>query len=186
MRRMPAVLAGMVVTLAMIVWAAPVSAGNGAQVFSSGTGGWGSGSGRTDGTGRECLGFQPSDDLGLTFVSHVGAKLTVTSSGNAQVAFHADESYAFYANPGDDLPHPGDPGWSWSGSVVVKDYSTTVSSLVPDQNGTQFIPISVPFVMTSPDGSTSQVMYLDYAVVIVFSGNQVIGVGTYEVGPRCP
>lgn len=179
-------LAALAASLALtVVWAAPVSASNGSQVFSAGGGGFLHGAVRTDGTGLACLGFQPTDDLGLTLVQHLGAKLTLTPSGNAQLAFHADASYAFYLNPGGNLPNPGDPGLSWSGSPV-SDYSTTLTSLSPDQYGEETVTVSVPFTMTSADGSNTQLIYADFSAVIVFAGNQVSGIATTWAVPRCP
>ena len=120
-------------------------------------------------------------------VQHLGAKLTLTSSGNAQLGFHTDDSFAYYLNPGEGLPNPGDPGFDWSGSLVVKDYTTALTSVASDQTGQEVIPFSFPFVMKSGDGSVSQVMEVDFNVVIDFVGNQVAGFNVYQAGnPHCP
>jgi hypothetical protein len=177
-----------IIALAAVLFAAlatPISASNGTQVFLYNGGGQ-TGVGLTYGETPTCLGFQPSDLLGVTRLVHtLGAQLTLSPGGNVNLGFHADTDFAYFVNPGPNGPSPHESDFAWSGNAVV-DYKTAVTTLAPDQYGIQIVPLRLPFTMTSADGSSGHFMYVDYYVVIFFSGDQPSFIETSISDPACP
>ena len=177
--------AGIALSAALLATsAAPAGADNGAQVFRSGLGG--RGSVRINGSQLGCLGVSASDSLAQVFVSSGRLVVETSPAGMATVDLHFSlDPLAIYAAPGGDLPHPGDPGFLYSGSTAFA-YHARLTSLVPDQFGEVLIPLAIPITMTSPDGAQTRTIDYNETVGIFMSRDQVIAAGAFSTGPYCP